>query len=455
MDLKGATNVLSTSILPAGETLEAQSPDDLASLGIVPVNKIKIANLPSLGYLPSDKPVGLALLDDGRIAVLNDNDFGLEPGAEAIQLGIIDFVASNGLDASDRDDAVNIDNWPVYGMFMPDAITSYQANGETFYITANEGDARDEDERIKDLTLDSNVFPNANDLQENEAIGRLGASSIDGDIDGDGEFDQLFVYGGRSFSIWDANGNLVFDSGDQLEQVTSSPKNRFNSTNDENDSFDNRSDNKGPEPESVVTGQIGDSTYAFIGLERIGGVVVYDVTDPLAPTFETYFNTRKWGRDPEGRGLGDLGPEGLAFISASDSPNGRPLLAVAHEVSGSTTIFQVVVTPKGNGRPPMAAMALQVAAVAPATDPIRGFTSRRAIDSASSQRALDLSVAASFQGFDAQLASIESDDVDGRTRLVRHSTGDTDVDVFDSLSDSLLDEETLDVVATNLVAVSH
>ena len=191
-------------------------------------------------------------------------------------------------------------------------------------------------------------------------------------------------------------------------------------------------------------------------MERVGGVVDSDVTDPLAPTFETYFNTRKWGRDPEGRGLGDLGPEGLAFISAADSPNGTPLLAVAHEVSGSTTIFKVVVTPKGNGRSPRAAMALQVAAVAPATDPIHAFTSRQAIDSVSSQRGLDhLSVATSFQGFDAQLASIESDDVDGRTRLVRHSTGDTDVDVFDSVSDSLLDEETLDVIATNLVAVSH
>ncbi len=209
-----------------------------------------------------------------------------------------------------------------------------------------------------------------------------------------------------------------------------------------------------------MTGQIGDSTYAFIGLERIGGVVVYDVTDPLSPTFETYFNTRKWGRDPEGRGLGDLGPEGLAFISAADSPNGTPLLAVAHEVSGSTTIFKVVVTPKGNGRPPMAAMALQVAAVAPATDPIRGSTSRQAIDSALSQRGLDhLSVATSFQGFDtmtwmdAQLTSIERDDVDGRTRLVRRSVRSADADVFDSLSESLLDEETLDVVATNLVAV--
>lgn len=105
-----------------GATLEAMTPDDLAELNINTVNKVKVTNLPSLGYLPSDKPEGLAILDDGRLAVLNDNDFGLEEGAEAVQLGIIDFNTSSALDPSDRDDGINIKNWPVYGMFMPDSI---------------------------------------------------------------------------------------------------------------------------------------------------------------------------------------------------------------------------------------------------------------------------------------------------------------------------------------------
>ena len=108
VDIKGATNVLGQDF--GAETLEQQTPDNLAAAGIQPVNKIKVTNLPSIGYLPSDKPEGLAILPDGRLAVLNDNDFGLEEGAEAVQLGLIDFNGDNGLDANDQDGAINIQN---------------------------------------------------------------------------------------------------------------------------------------------------------------------------------------------------------------------------------------------------------------------------------------------------------------------------------------------------------
>lgn len=253
-NLTGATNVLGMDF--GSETLEQQTADDLAALGITPVNTVKVTNLPSLGYIPSDKPEGLTLVGD-RLAVLNDNDFGLVPEATAVQLGLIDFSGSNGLDASDRDDGINIQNWPVFGLFMPDSIASFEANGETFYVIANEGDDRGEDERVKDIDLDPTAFPNAENLQQDENLGRLGVSAIDGDIDGDGDFDQLFTYGARSFSIFDANGNLVFDSGDDFEQITAADfPNDFNSSNDENDDFDGRSDNKGPEPEGITVGEL-------------------------------------------------------------------------------------------------------------------------------------------------------------------------------------------------------
>ena len=38
---------------------------------------------------------------------------------------------------------------------------------------------------------------------------------------------------------------------------------------------------------------------------------------------------------------GDLGPEGLVFIPAAQSPNGRPLLVVGNEVSGTTAVLQL------------------------------------------------------------------------------------------------------------------
>lgn len=38
---------------------------------------------------------------------------------------------------------------------------------------------------------------------------------------------------------------------------------------------------------------------------------------------------------------GDLGPEGLTFASASKSPNGKALLIVGNEVSGSTAVYEI------------------------------------------------------------------------------------------------------------------
>ena len=265
-----------------------------------------------------------------------------------VGLGFKDHsVEGNGLDASDRDDAINITTWPFLGMYLPDAIASYHYRGETYLVTANEGDARDydgfaEEERVKDLDLDPTAFPDADDLQEDEAIGRLTVTTTLGDTDNDGDYDALHAFGGRSFSIWSSSGELIFDSGDDLEQqVAAALPDDFNSDNGENDSFDNRSDNKGPEPEGITLAEIGGRTYAFVGLERVGGVMVYDITTPVAPFFVQYLNNRDFSGDAEAGTAGDLAPEGLVFVPRSASPTGTPLLVVTNEVSGSTTVYEV------------------------------------------------------------------------------------------------------------------
>lgn len=349
IDLKGATNTLGMT-LPV--TLESMTPDELVAMGINPVHKMKVVNLPSIGYLPSDKPEGLALLRGNDLAVINDNDFGLEgPELATTALGIIEFqtkINNNALDPSDKDGGINIRNWPVFGMYQPDAIASYEIDGNTYYITANEGDARDydffsEEERIKDdsYVLDAAVFPKAEKMKFDGYLGRLNITLENGDLDNDGDYDQIYTYGGRSFSIWDEFGNLVFDSADEIEQIIARflPEN-FNANNDDND-IDKRSDNKGPEPEGVAYARINGKHYAFIGLERVGGILVYDVGRPNHPRFITYVNNRDFEADVESEAAGDLGPEGLLFIPADESPIGMPLLVVTNEVSGSTSIYRI------------------------------------------------------------------------------------------------------------------
>ena len=261
-------------------------------------------------------------------------------------------IPGNEFDASDRDGGINIRTWPVFGLYQPDAIAAYTAgNGRTYLVTANEGDAVDyagfsEEVRMEDLTLDPTLFPTANDLQSEAQLGRLRSPDTAGDIDGDGDIDRLTSFGARSFSIWDAaTGSLVYDSGNDFERITAVRLGAdFNASND-GVGGDARSDDKGPEPEGVVLGEIGGRVFAFIGLERVSGVMVYDVTQPESPFFVQYVSNRDFTADQAaleaGEG-GDLGPEGLTFVPAADSPSGQALLIVGNEVTGTTTIYEIV-----------------------------------------------------------------------------------------------------------------
>ncbi len=353
IDIDAATNFLGYD-LPLG--VELQSDAGLAALGITPAAKTLVVDLGAIGYDTVDKPEGLALIDENTLAVINDNDFGTggvfdpatglieeNPNPTPVVLGIV-HLASNGLDASDKDDYANIVPWPVQSMYMPDTIAAYEVDGATYLVTANEGDARDydgysEEARLGDLVLDAAVFPNAAELQRQESLGRLRVSTASTDTDGDGLVDRIAAFGGRSFSIWDTAGNLVFDSGNAIERITAELLPDFFNSSGENDSFDSRSDDKGPEPEALALGEIDGRTYAFVGLERIGGVMVWDITDPRAPRFVQYANNRDFNVADED--AGDLAPEGIVFVPAADSPTGSPMLIVANEFSGTTTLWEI------------------------------------------------------------------------------------------------------------------
>ncbi|WP_318568004.1 choice-of-anchor I family protein [Salinigranum marinum] len=291
---------------------------------------------------------------------------------ELLPLGFKDYsLAGNELDASNEDGGVNIRNWPINGILQPDSIGAYSPDGETYLVTANEGDSRDydgfsEESEVADLDLDPDAFDfdaiegidSVEELQRPENLGAKGVTTTLGDTDGDGRYEEIYVFGGRSFSIFSTDGERVFDSGSDFERITAErfPE-QFNNDNNESDP-DGRSDNKGPEPEGLTLGQVGDHHYAFIGLERIGGVMVYEITDPESPSFVQYINERDFSVDIEAEiedgdapagAAGDLGPEGLAFATAAESPIDEPLVFVGHEISGTTVVFRVATSVLGVG----------------------------------------------------------------------------------------------------------
>jgi len=244
----------------------------------------------------------------------------------------------------------------LFGVYLPDGIATYTVNGKTYFLTANEGDDRSDfltgasadTARFKDIiaNLDSKAFPAEvlNAIKSDQELGRLTlltkhARGNYGDTDGDGDFDRVYVLGGRSFSIWDAStGAQVFDSGDEVERATY--KNATEDTTNalallKADQLLGRLDNKGPEPESIVVGQVGAETYAFLALERASAIMMYNITDPSKPRLVQYIRNTSNLLD------GDLSPEGLKFIPAAQSPTGVALLVVGYEVSGSVVVYQI------------------------------------------------------------------------------------------------------------------
>lgn len=375
INLKGATNVLnidlSTSVLPVGSTWENVTFAQLASIGVRPVKKAKAVYLPGVGYGSVDKVEGIARINATTYAVINDNDFGVggailpsppngsitvNASADPI-LGLLTFDRPNGLDASDRDNAagtganIKIANYPVYGMYQPDAISAVTFGGRTILVTANEGDARDwgtyvEEIRGASVNIDDALLNAWPGLKTNQLLGRLNVVNNLGDLDGDGKFDELYTLGGRSFSVWNTDGNLLFDTGNEFEaRLAALYPTNFNTGHTTN-AMDDRSDNKGPEPEAIAAAVINDSAYVFVGLERIGGVFMYNITNPTNGNYIDYLNARNFAVTPslaniDNGTVGDLGPEVIQFVPASESPNNGEMLFLSNEVSGTLSALGV------------------------------------------------------------------------------------------------------------------
>ncbi len=294
------------------------------------------------------------------------------------------------LDASDRDpeDAptISIATYPsLYGVPMPDGVHSYRVGDETYIVTANEGDAREwgdyvEPARVKDLGTEDApgtgpLCENLEGYDDDAALGRLEVTTEMGFDEQQGCYSELYAFGSRSFSIYSADGELVFDSGAEFEELSARLSENtplvFNSGHDDNE-LDSRSDAKGVEPENLTIGEVDGRSYAFIGFERLGGVIVYDVTDPAAPSYVEYINNRSFdvslGDEYEAleeagaseqelaelvNSVGDLGPEGLDFISAESSPTGVPMIVVGNEVTGSTTLYTLDGAPTAPAEDPV------------------------------------------------------------------------------------------------------
>lgn len=289
-------------------------------------------------YVTLQEANAIAVIDLGSLKVTGIYSAGYED------------YSTTAVDIDKKDEAYNPAVYEsLRGIRMPDGVALYSVDGVDYIVTANEGDSREwgdylnEDER--DFG-DGQTSPTGKITAENSGLTGKVVFFDSSDYDGlDSGLD--YVFGGRSFTVFRADESgltEIYDSGSDFEAKTAEyiPEN-FNCSNDDK-SLDDRSGKKGPESESITVGTVGERTYAFIGLERVGGVMVYDITDPAETVYVNYINSRDFSEDI----AGDDSPEGLCFIPAADSADGNAYLLAACEVSGTVAAYELTANNSGN-----------------------------------------------------------------------------------------------------------
>lgn len=260
-------------------------------------------------------------------------------------------IPGNGMDISDNNNQTLIANWPIKAYYTPDGVANYTVGGTNYLVTANEGDEKEytaftERTTISAVALDATSFPNSTMLKANNNAGRMRITNANGNTDADAAYEELYCLGTRSFSIFNTQTKtLVYDSGDDFERYTAlntSISNLFNADHSDNVKK-GRSRAKGPEPEGITLAELNGNTFAFITLERVGGVMVYDITNPNDVKFVDYKNSRNVSAYG-----GDNGPEGVIFIKAENTTTGKNYVAVANEISGTISLFEVNTTNLSN-----------------------------------------------------------------------------------------------------------
>ncbi|MEI6639675.1 MAG: choice-of-anchor I family protein, partial [Chlorobium sp.] len=368
-DPEGSVSIIDLSNGAAAATVKTASFtafndkfSELRAEGVRLFDGITVANDLEPEYIsisPDGKTALVTLQESNALGIL---DIATATFTDVVPLGFKSWLALP-LDGTDNGSYNPSTALPVFGQYMPDGIGSFTgSDGKTYYIIANEGDDRNDfispdAVKLKDIgksvdpvsgknfSLDPELIAKYGNLLSTSAIGNLRISLApgnNGDIDGDGVIEQIQSYGARSFSILNADGTLVFDSGSHIEQFAASTG-TFNSADPSTSGIfvDTRSDNKGPEPEGIAIGKIGGKTLAFVGLERgSGAIMVYDVTDPQHVTFVQSLSHPDDSKALTGDGLeSGAGPEGLTFVSSAGSPSGQNLLFVANEYSKNISLF--------------------------------------------------------------------------------------------------------------------
>lgn len=283
---------------------------------------------------PSSKMAWVSLQENNAIGVI---DLKLKKITKVFGLGALDHsILGQGLDFK-KDQQIKIENAPILGLRQPDGIAVLSENGRHYILTANEGASRNyssysDETDILSLFQKGLLNPDIFHSSWLTALQKHTFSIME--PCSNGPCNHVYAFGSRSMSVFDGQtGKILFDSGDQIEKMIAKTTPSLFNWNAKKGKLkiDARSEDKGAEPEMVTIGEFNGKKLAFLGLERMTGIIVWDLKNPEKPAIIDYY------LDPK-----DRGPEGILFISAQKSPFSRvPLLIVGYEYSQSIVIYSI------------------------------------------------------------------------------------------------------------------
>lgn len=283
---------------------------------------------------PSSKMAWVSLQENNAIGVI---DLKLKKITNVFGLGALDHsILGQGLDFR-KDGKIKIENAPILGLRQPDGIAVLSENGRHYILTANEGASRNyssysDETDILSLFQKGLLNPDIFNSSWLTALQKHTFSIME--PCSNGPCNHVYAFGSRSMSVFDGQtGKILFDSGDQIEKMIAKTTPSLFNWNAKKGKLkiDARSEDKGAEPEMVTIGEFNGKKLAFLGLERMTGIIVWDLKNPEKPAIIDYY------LDPK-----DRGPEGILFISAQKSPFSRvPLLIVGYEYSQSIVIYSI------------------------------------------------------------------------------------------------------------------
>lgn len=357
VDVKGTVGLITVSDTTAADDAAGYAEVDFSNATLTNANdgtQVRLGGTPRNDKAFDIEPEYITVSGDVAYVTLQENNAvakvdisGATPTLTWVKsLGAKSYEAGSGntIDIEEEGEIKMLSYPGLFGLYMPDTIASYTVEGATYFVTANEGDGREycadtdpdcddpvfiDEKKIKKLDLDASIADAYEDDNDLKVVTDMG------DTNGDDVYEKLYTYGARSFSIWNSDGDLVYDSGDTIsKKIAEIEPALFNQDKGE---MDGRSGNKGGEPEALAVSTIGEKTYAFVGLERQSTIVIFDITDPANAKYVDYVIAHDLF-DPV---KGDIAPEGMVVIPADQSPNGKNLLVVSYEVSGSTVIYEI------------------------------------------------------------------------------------------------------------------